>query len=62
MVTPSVKRFGINLGWADFYDSGQALVLFSYKPGTITVSEAAVPVTSGTTFRMYVESPGSGKI
>src|SRR5436309_12950936 len=32
------------------------LVLFSYKPAMITVSEAGVPVTSGTAFRMYVES------
>ena len=35
------------------------LVVFSYKPGgAITVSEAGVPATSGTAFRMYVESSG----
>src|SRR5206468_12067356 len=38
------------------------LVLFSYKPAMITVSEAGVPVTSGTAFRMYVESSGEGNI
>jgi hypothetical protein len=38
------------------------LVLFSYKPAMITVSEAGVPVTSGTAFRMYVESSGAGNI
>jgi len=31
------------------------LVLFSYKPGAITVSEATVPVTQGSAFRMFVE-------
>jgi len=36
------------------------LVLFSYKPGDITVTEATVPVTMGSAFRMYVElSPAS---
>jgi hypothetical protein len=38
------------------------LVLFSYKPAVITVSEAGVPVTSGTAFRMYVESSGAGNL
>ena len=34
--------------------------LFSYKPAGITVSEASVPVTMGSAFRMYVElSPAS---
>ncbi|HYR43636.1 MAG TPA: choice-of-anchor V domain-containing protein [Terriglobia bacterium] len=33
-----------------------ALVVFSYKPGTITVAEAGVPVSSGTAFRLYVET------
>jgi hypothetical protein len=33
-----------------------ALVVFSYKPAAITVAEAGVPVTSGTAFRMYVET------
>jgi hypothetical protein len=38
------------------------LVVFSYKPGQVTVSEAGVPVTAGTALRMYVESAGtSGK-
>jgi hypothetical protein len=38
------------------------LIMFSYKPATITVSEAGVPVTAGTAFRMFVESSGtSGK-
>jgi hypothetical protein len=38
------------------------LIVFSYKPAGITVSEAGVPVTVGTALRMYVESAGtSGK-
>jgi len=36
------------------------LVIFSYKPqGTITVSQAGVPTTSGTAFRIYVEASGA---
>jgi len=34
------------------------LVVFSYKPAGITVSEAGVPITSGSAFRVYVESSG----
>jgi hypothetical protein len=34
------------------------LIVFSYKPAGITVSEAGVPVTSGSAFRVYVESAG----
>jgi hypothetical protein len=35
------------------------LVIFSYRPGgTVTVSEAGVPASSGTAFRLYVESSG----
>ena len=44
-------------------DGGAAplpLVIFSYKPGgTVTVSQAGVPSTSGTAFRSYVESSGT---
>ena len=32
------------------------LVIFGYKPGAFTLSEAGVPVTTGTAFRMYVEA------
>ena len=32
------------------------LVIFGYKPGQVTFSEAGVPVTMGTSFRMYVEA------
>jgi hypothetical protein len=32
------------------------LVIFGYKPGQFTFSEAGVPVTMGTAFRMYVEA------
>jgi hypothetical protein len=32
------------------------LVIFGYKPGPFTLSEAGVPVTTGTSFRMYVEA------
>jgi hypothetical protein len=32
------------------------LVIFGYKPGAFTLSEAGVPVTMGTAFRMYVEA------
>jgi hypothetical protein len=39
------------------------LVLFSNSSGGITVSQAGVPITSGTAFRVYVESTGVlGKI
>jgi hypothetical protein len=31
-------------------------VIFGYKPGPFTLSEAGVPVTMGTAFRMYVEA------
>ncbi|TMB64175.1 MAG: hypothetical protein E6J54_28685 [Deltaproteobacteria bacterium] len=36
-----------------------ALVLFSYKPTGVIVAEAGVPLTSGTAFRLYVESAGT---
>jgi len=36
-----------------------ALIVFSYRPAGITVAEAGVPVTSGTAFRLYVESAGT---
>ena len=32
------------------------LVIFGYKPGLYTLSEAGVPVITGTAFRMYVEA------
>jgi len=35
------------------------LVVFSYKPASVTVSEAGVPAIQGTAFRMYVESSGA---
>jgi hypothetical protein len=35
------------------------LVIFGYKPGALTLSEAGVPVTTGTAFRMYVEASAS---
>jgi len=38
------------------------LVVFSYKPAGITVSEAGVPVTLGTTFRMFAELSSSPQI
>jgi trimeric autotransporter adhesin len=34
------------------------LVIFSYRPGAITVSQVGVPSTSGTAFRIYVEASG----
>jgi hypothetical protein len=36
-----------------------ALIMFSYKAGGITISEAGVPVTSGAAFRAYVEASGT---
>jgi len=40
--------------------SGPApLIVFSYKLAGITLSEAGVPVTSGSAFRTYVESSGT---
>jgi len=38
------------------------LVIFSYKPESITVSEAGVPVTMGTTFRMFAQLSPAAKI
>jgi hypothetical protein len=35
------------------------LIIFSYKPGQITLSEAGVSSSSGTAFRMYAESSGT---
>jgi hypothetical protein len=36
-----------------------ALVVFSYRPAGVTVTEAGVPVTRGSAFRLYVESAGT---
>jgi sugar lactone lactonase YvrE len=36
-----------------------ALVVFSYRPGAITISEAGVSLASSTAFRMYAESSGN---
>src|SRR5207245_5031373 len=36
-----------------------ALVVFSYRQAGVTVTEAGVPVASGTAFRLYVESAGT---
>jgi hypothetical protein len=36
-----------------------ALVVFSYRPAGVTVTQAGVPVTSGSAFRLYVESAGT---
>jgi hypothetical protein len=38
------------------------LTVFSYKPDTITLTEAGAPANFGTAFRMYVESSDSGLI
>jgi hypothetical protein len=38
------------------------MVIFSYKPSSITVSEAGVPVTMGTTFRMFAQTSASPQI
>ena len=38
------------------------LVIFSYKPDTVTVAEAGVPVTTGTTFRMFAQLSASQQI
>lgn len=35
------------------------LVVFSYKPAGVTLSEAGVPAIQGSAFRMYVESSGT---
>jgi hypothetical protein len=35
-----------------------SLVIFSYKPAGVTLSEAGVPSVEGTSFRMYVELSG----
>jgi hypothetical protein len=36
-----------------------ALVVFSYRPAGVTVTEAGVPVASGTAFRLNVEASGT---
>src|SRR5262249_5425332 len=36
-----------------------ALVLFTFKPGAVTVTEAGVPVATANAFRLYVESAGT---
>ena len=36
-----------------------ALVVFSYRPGGITITEAGASATSGNAFRLYVESAGT---
>jgi hypothetical protein len=38
------------------------LVVFGYKPDAYTLSEAGVPVTTGTAFRMYVEASAAPAI
>ncbi len=35
-----------------------SLVIFSFRPANVTVSEAGVPSSEGTAFRMYVEASG----
>ena len=42
--------------------SPSSLVVFSYKPGAITVSEAGAPGIQGTAFRMYAEETATGGI
>jgi len=42
--------------------SPSSLVVFSYKPGAITVSEAGVPGIQGSAFRMYAEETALGGI
>src|SRR5262249_10611320 len=39
-----------------------SLVIFSYKPGPITLTEAGVPGLQGNAFRMYVEETATGGI
>jgi hypothetical protein len=55
---------GTSVGSVHISPSGSAaptpFVIFSYKPAGITVSEASVPVTMGSAFRLFVElSPPS---
>src|SRR6185436_15669484 len=38
------------------------LVVFSFKPGAFTLTQAGVPANSGTAFRMYAEASGSGGV
>jgi hypothetical protein len=42
--------------------SPSSLVIFSYKPGAVTVSEAGVPGIQGTGFRMYAEETATGGV
>jgi hypothetical protein len=42
--------------------SPSSLIVFSFKQGGITVSEAGVPAIQGTAFRMYAETTAAGGI
>ncbi|HEY3132395.1 MAG TPA: immunoglobulin domain-containing protein [Acidobacteriota bacterium] len=59
VVTPSVKRFGINLGWADNYDSGQIMKQLVFRnPGFEgQLYRSIVRCVSGTASGFVDENP-----
>jgi hypothetical protein len=57
-LTPTTASGSIHIAPTGGGAGPTPLIVFSYKPAGITVSEAGVPVTSGSAFRVYVESSG----
>jgi Beta-propeller repeat len=60
-ITVTAAALGLTYGSVRVIPSGGGavptpLVIFGYKPGPNTLSEAGVPVITGTAFRMYVEA------
>jgi hypothetical protein len=54
--TPAVQSGSIRIEPNSGDPAPNAVAIFSYKPAAVTVSEAAVTFTSGSSLRMYVEA------
>ena len=57
-LTPTTASGSIRIAPTGGGAAPTPLVVFSYKPAGVTVSEATVPVSTGSAFRVYVESFG----
>src|SRR5712691_5004710 len=59
VVTPSVKHFGINLGWANFFDSGQIMkqLLFQNPGFEGQVYRSIIRCASGTANSCQSDNP-----
>src|SRR5713226_4256697 len=59
VTTPSVKRFGINLGWANFFDSGQIMkqLLFQNPGFEGQVYRSIIRCASGTANSCLSDNP-----